>query len=710
MQYTKQMCEDLKNVVNLDNISISDLTGMIKLQFKKCKTVCSQKRASKYNKRYYYIGSGFDTETTTDIKNNVAFVYIWQFTIGEKTYISRHLFKLPIFTRILSSSLKKAKLLVYGANISYDFQFIKHTLAKQITFAFASEARKILSYELNDKIIVMDVLGVWGSSLTKCTEYTTRKKLIGDLDYLKYRTPLTPLSRKELMYCIHDTLICSELCIKAFEMYTKQGKKIPITGTAIVRNELKDSYSKIEKKIAIEELQSYYEHQKNYNILRQYLYSGGLTHSNCNYVGIVMKNVICYDIESSYPSQMLKNFPAGQLIHCYEDWELMKKHKHWFMRVRLLNVSAKSDHTLVSKHKIIQGYDNETKKPIILAENAVYDNGRLFACTSCEIIINEIDFENLKKFYKFSMEIVDCWYFTKSAKIPKKLYNMVVKYYKLKTVLKREGKSKTLEYKEAKARLNSLYGMLCTQIYSRELSYNSETGTFEKIEKDWKKCNRTFMNCFIGYWVASYARQQLCDIISKFPENVIQYDTDSIYAIDPNGKIKEYVENFNENKRKFNLMRTNDEDLCNLGIWDYDGKYTEFCGYGAKRYAGIKEESNTLKITWAGGVSSDIKQQFRVDKKLGHISKDTNIFEYLKNFECFEITSKKYAKYIDEPTTIQIDSKPTIIKSCVVICPATFKTQLSIELEELKHKTTDLRDEYIKKFLFENKGVNINEF
>lgn len=709
--YNKQTLLDLKNVVCIDSISTSDLTGMLKLQFKKCKTVCTQKRASKYNKRYFYIGAGFDTETTTDIENNVAFVYIWQFTIGNVTYISRYIEKLAMFTRILSGVIKKkAKLLVYGANISYDFQFIKHIVSNQITFAFASEQRKIITYELNNNIIFQDVLGVWGSSLAKCTEYTTRKKLIGDLDYTKYRTPKTPLSRKELMYCIHDTLICSELCIKAFETYTKQGKKIPLTGTGIVRNELKDSYSKVEKKIAIEELQSYYEHQKNYNILRQYLYSGGLTHSNCNYVGLIMKNVICYDIESSYPSQMLKNFPAGQLVHAFTDWELMKNHKHWFMRVKLLNVSAKTDHTLISKHKIIQGYDSETQKAVILADNAVYDNGRLFACTSCELFINEIDFENIKKIYNFSLEIIDCWYFTKSAKINKKLYDMVVKYYKLKTILKREGKNNTLEYKEAKAKLNSLYGMLCTQIYSRDLVYNTDTGEFEKIEKDWKKCNKTFMNCFVGYWVSAYARQQLVNIIATFPENVVQYDTDSIYAIDPDGKIKDYVEKFNEEKRKFNLQRTNDTDLCNLGIWDYDGEYKEFCGYGAKRYAGIKAKDNKLKITWAGGVSSDIKQQFRVDKKLGRISKDTTIFEYLKNFECFEITSKKCAKYIDEPTTIIIDGKQTVIKSCVVMGLATFKTQLAVELEELKNKTSDLRDEYIKKFLFENKGVKSNEF
>ena len=226
--YTKQNIIDLKNAICIDNMTDEQIKNSLKSQFKGVKTVCAKKRASKNHKRYFYIGAGFDTETTK-FNDTASFVYIWQFTISDMTYYSRYINKLSDFTLILSTVLgKKAKLLVYGANISYDFQFVKHYLDKQITFAFASEQRKILTYELNNNIIVMDCLGVWGSSLAKCTEYTTRKKLSGDLDYTKFRTSETKMTSKEMLYCIHDTLICSELCICALDTYIKQGKKIPL--------------------------------------------------------------------------------------------------------------------------------------------------------------------------------------------------------------------------------------------------------------------------------------------------------------------------------------------------------------------------------------------------------------------------------------------------------------------------------------------------
>lgn len=702
MTYTKTDLIDLQNTINIDTITDSELSGMFRRQLRGIKTVCAKKRASKNHFRYLYIGAGFDTETTKH-SDNCAFVYIWQFTLDNKTYISRDINKLSKFFTILSSNIKRGcKLLVYGANISYDFQFIKRHLEKIITKAFASETRKILSYTLNDNIIVQDCLGVWGTSLDKCTEYTTRKKLKGDLDYNVYRTPLTKLSRKEIMYCIHDTLICSELVICALDTYVKNGCKVPLTQTAIVRNELKDSYTRIEKKIEVEELQTYYENQRMYNVFRQFLYSGGLTHSNSKYVGITLKNVKCFDIESSYPSQMLKNFPAGNLIE--SDYKTAFKHKHWIWKVELINVRARTNHTLISKHKILTTYHKDTQREVIQCENGIFDNGRLFACTKCVLLVNEIDYENIKKLYTFKMKVLKAWYFTQSKKINKKIYNMVIKYYKLKTILKRAGLSGTIEYKVAKAKLNSLYGMLCTQIYSRELIYNPMSGTFDKIEKEWSKCNKTIMNCYVGYWVSSYARQQLVDMISRFPDYIVQYDTDSIYCIDENNEIQNYVDTFNSEKRKFNISRTNDTDVTNIGIWDYDGTYSKFCGYGAKRYIGIKKDK--LKITWAGGISSDIKSQYRVDKKLNRIDKNTTIFEYMKNFVCWDISNKKTTKYIDNEQTIIVDNKEMKIKSCCVILPTTFKSVLTYELEQFKHKVDDLRNEYIKNDIFSKEYEN----
>lgn len=127
--YDIQNVKDLKNVVNIDNIGILNLNFDNYFNYKTIKTICAKKRASKKNKRYVYLGAGFDTETTRVENTNIAFVYIWQFSLGDKTFVSRHVETLKDFFTLLSSWIekrfKKAQLIVYGANIAYDFQFVK---------------------------------------------------------------------------------------------------------------------------------------------------------------------------------------------------------------------------------------------------------------------------------------------------------------------------------------------------------------------------------------------------------------------------------------------------------------------------------------------------------------------------------------------------------------------------------------------------------
>lgn len=695
MQYTKTMLNDLKNIVNIDDIGINKLNFDDYFNYKEIKTVCAKKRSSKNHKRYVYLGGGFDTETTRSQGADIAFVYIWQCSIGEKTFISRHIETLKDFFMCLSlwveRRFKKAELLIYGANIAYDFQFVKMYLKDIISDVFAKSRREIISYTLLKNIKIIECLGVWGSSLEKCAkDYTNRKKLKGDLDYTVFRTPNTKLSQKELLYCIHDTLICSELVICALNTYVKRGLKIPLTQTGIIRNELKNSYTRIEKKITIDSLASYYEDQKRYNIHRQFLYSGGWCHSNVNYVGKVVDNVVSYDIESSYPSQMSKNFPGGQIIQ--SDFINCTKHKHWIACVELIDICARYNHTLISFHKIVEVMQDNNK--IKLADSVVLDNGRVFSAKKIVIYMNEIDFENIKKLYTFKMKVIKSWFFTRSSKMPKQINDLMVKYYKLKTILKRTGFSNTLDYKVAKSKLNSIYGMLCTQIYSSEMVYNQDTGMFTTINKEWEKCNKSLLNCYAGYWVSAYARQQLVDIVANFHEQVIQYDTDSIYA-KKSEELEKYVSEFNDKKRAFNLLRfNNDTDMINLGIWDNNGEYSKFCGYGAKRYAGISTKDNKIHVTWAGGRQNDILMSYRNKNKKDKTN--ISIFDYLS---CISVdtlfSTKKASKYIDEPQTIEIDGKQQKILSCVVLDIASFKCILSNQFEDLRQKTEELRNKYI---------------
>ena len=137
-------------------------------------------------------------------------------------------------------------------------------------------------------------------------------KKVGDLDYSLIRHSKTPLSEKEYGYILNDALVVMSYIAELLDEYGDL-HKIPLTQTGFVR-----------KYVRRECLYGGIKNHKNYNSSKQYRkyrdlmstclipsyptylqlkanYTGGFTHCNALYNGVVIEDVTSYDFSSSYP-------------------------------------------------------------------------------------------------------------------------------------------------------------------------------------------------------------------------------------------------------------------------------------------------------------------------------------------------------------------------------------------------------------------------
>ena len=664
---------------------------------------------------YWNVGAGFDCETTQTPKK-YAYVYIWQFSINKETFIGRSCNTFYEFAKILDKCMinlyyrgthKKPKyfprLLIYVANMGYEWSFFKTKfLELGITKTFAKEPRKPLSLNVGECLEFRECLDFWGGSLAEIGKnYTKTKKLVGDLVYTIPRNSKTVLTKQELAYCINDVQILSELGMLTFEKFAK--RPIPYTNTGIIRNDVK---TRMQAKGNLyfhriqEEVKRIYPHNlREYRIAMKYLFCGGLTHGNYKYIGKKLSCVQCADLTSDYPACMAHNtFPAGTLLTNCTTAE-MKKYPHWYALFTFSNVETKTGHTLISEHKIIR------------SEKATFDNGRVYSAKTLSVYLNEVDFENFDMIYKYDDEFTvhDIHCFTQSKPIPSELFEVLFEQYRIKALLKKNGKSETIEYIESKKVVNGCFGFTATRIYLTDIvlqhgdlkevnkikkfkairftkqgfrgtghTYilkNQENDVYKMLTKN------VWLNPFIAVYTTSYARRILVDIISRFPDAVVQYDTDSIYFLKehPDGaKIIEYMNDYNKEIEMINAeIFNNDELYSDLGTWDFDRPCVFFKSLGAKRY--LKQIGYKVKLVCAGCKSKAFIKY--CDKNGYDYFKVFDRDMLLNEFSSMKTTMKYYPKretpYEDTITDTQGHTQHVKIDTCGVITDIPFSLTMN---------------------------------
>lgn len=581
-------------------------------------------------KIYYNMPISFDIETSSfyedkngviytnddykKLKNKViaekkAIMYIWQFAIYDNVIIGRTWNDFIYLCKKLYDylDLEKRYLIVYVHNLSYEFQFICRWF--EWLDIFADSERKPIKATTNTHFIFKCSYRLSGYSLEVLANNLKShniKKMVGDLDYNLIRNSKTPITKEELHYCVNDVLIVTAYIDEQIDEFDGNIENIPLTQTGKVRRYVRKQcfqnkeYRYFIKKLTIE--------KPEYMLLKN-AFAGGFTHCNAMYTNTICKNVTSYDFTSSYPTVLIaEKYPMskGMQIECKSLEQLETLIKNYCVLVDLRFDNIKS--SFLYDNIISMSKCRNLKNPLV-------NNGRIVQADTLTITCTDIDFLNIKDFYKWDNLKIGLCYIYKKDYLPKEFIKTILHLYKSKTELKGVD-GKEVEYLHSKELLNSLYGMCVTSIVHDKYNFDGKEWTSEvgSLEEELKKYN-TDKNRFLfyqwGVWCTAYARNNLYTGIKECKDDYIYSDTDSIKIFNAD-KHKIYFEKYNKwivqklekclNYHKIPIDYISPKTIKGvsktLGIWDFDGFYTDFKTLGAKRY--IFRKDNKLSITVCG--------------------------------------------------------------------------------------------------------------
>lgn len=592
----------------------------------------------KQNKVYYYnIPCAFDIETSsffqqignTSEPQKVATMYIWTFSICGYVIMGRtwqeFILLYDTLVKVFELNLNK-RIIIYVHNLSFDFSFFRKWL--KWTNVFSIKERTPIYALSVDGIEFRCSYLLSGYKLEKIAEhleYYSIKKLVGDIDYNLLRHSKTEMTDKELQYCINDVQII--IAYIAEKIIKDNGiQNIPLTKTGYVRNYCRNMcfYPNgiYQYNTAKEELYKRFIHHLNLSSEEYFqlkrAFQGGFTHANPFYIGEIMKDVSSFDFNSSYPSVLVaEKYPmsSSELIVklTKDDFDYSIKNYCCLFEVEFFNLQS------------IICYDNYISRyrcrELI---NPICSNGRIVSAEHLKTTITEQDYIIISKFYKWDKIKIANFRRYKRGYLPTDFIKAILKLYADKTKLKGVSGMET-EYMQLKEMLNSVYGMIVTDIIRDEILYidnkwENEDKTISDLKSNidyeieihkYNKNQRRFNFYPWGVWVTAYARKNLFTGIMEFMEDYVYSDTDSIKVINAD-RHKKYIEQYNFTQKMKLYAAMNHHKLPleliepvtvkgtkkTLGVWDYEGTYKRFKTLGAKRY--MIENERGVNITVSG--------------------------------------------------------------------------------------------------------------
>ena len=596
------------------------------------------------NRFYYNIPAGFDIEVTSFYdgeicpENKRGIMYVWQFGVYNIVTYGRTWDEFIKFLSVLRKVLlldNDRRLIVYVHNLPYEFQFIRKRLNWDKVFLL--DERKPV-YCVSDGIEFRCSLKLAGgkslANVGKDLQKYKAKKAVGNLDYSLIRTPLTPLTDTEFLYCENDIRVILAYIQEKIET-DGDITKIPLTNTGYVRNFCRiNCFSKWKKyhnlmtQLTVE--------PDEYSQLKR-AFQGGFTHANAHYVGKIIPNVSSQDLGSSYPSVMVLNkFPMGKgevVEKELDNEELMKLFCSMccLFDIELFDVVPKLFH----EHPI-------SKYKCWICENATIDNGRIVTAQHIAMTITEQDYFIYSRFYNWESIVISNLRVYQKQYLPTQFVKAILYLYGNKTSLKgKEGEE--INYMISKNMINSAYGMSVTDPIRDELLY--EDGEFisnpGKVKEGITRYNeniRRFLFYPWGVWVTAYARANLFSGIIELGDDYIYSDTDSLKYINPDRHANYFIDYNDEIRRRIDessyyhridsseyMPKTQKGIEKPIGLWEYEGIYEQFKTLGAKRYLTFKhlhksfEDSGieaqltipTYSITLAGANKDKTKTYLR---------------------------------------------------------------------------------------------------
>lgn len=564
--------------------------------------------------------AAFDIETSRFKDIEQSAMYIWQFCIdfpsGEDVVILGRTweeFQHCMFA--IKQRLNGLKLLCFDQNASYEFQYLSSIYPFADDEVFILESRSILYFWMYGAIQFRCSYKLFNMSLAEATkkyapDYHKREGKSFGYDEVRYSD--TPLTHKQLLYCVYDVVGLCKAVRSIMDLFGDTVYSIPYTSTGYVRREIKAAMQPYYHK-----MRDMYPSYECYKLLRA-AFRGGNTHANRYYANEILHNVKSVDISSSYPTQeCIQQYPMTELKHRPQHNE--KDLRSWLERgaaclihLRLFNVELRNRYEPIPYLAIA--------KCVYYPDKLKADNGRILSCKECEIVITDIDFKIIETQYKFAFECVNlytAWY----DMLPVEIRDINRKYYKEKTKLK-GVKGQELYYTKSKNLLNAIYGDTVQNILKIPILYTD--GEYKKDERKTEleiygsKGKRPYKAYQWGVWVTSWARLQLQQGLNLVgPDNVVYCDTDSVKFLGD----ADFTE-YNKNRKRLAIdndcVAVDKKGIVHyMGVYEPDETYADFITLGAKKYAfdtmesgphitvaGVPKNSGAVELLYKGGLEA----------------------------------------------------------------------------------------------------------
>lgn len=583
--------------------SPSDIKSILSTYVENAPTITNNKKQV-----YYNIPCSFDIESTSFYMNGQkhAIMYEWTLGLNGAVMIGRTWDEFTEVYRVITETLRTytdRRLVIYVHNLGFEFQFIRKRL--QWENVFSIEQRKPIYAVTTEGIEFRCSYLLSGYSLAMLGKQLRKypvKKAVGDLDYSLLRHSKTPLTRKEIGYCVNDVRVVMNYIKERIES-DGDITRIPYTKTGYVRTYCRNScmyegrshkkngwkfveYSRLMSGLRLD--------VDEYEQLKR-AFQGGFTHANAFYSGKTLTDVASFDFTSSYPAVMLsEKFPmsSAQRVEITSE-EVFRKNLSCYcclfdLEIHGLEATTLYEHPLsVSRCYNVRGW--------------VEDNGRLVSAESLTTTVTEQDFFILENFYRWDYIQIGNFKRYKRGYLPTDFVKAILKLYSDKTTLKGvEGKEE--EYLRSKEMINSCFGMTVTDICRDEIIYSEGEWSEEEvnIEEALRKYNtskKRFLFYPWGVWITAYARKNLFTGIHEFKDDYVYSDTDSLKVLNVD-RHRDYIEQYNamvlDKLRRAMRYHGLPYDAISpktiegkekpLGVWDYEGTYTRFKTLGAKRY------------------------------------------------------------------------------------------------------------------------------
>jgi hypothetical protein len=291
------------------------------------------------------------------------------------------------------------------------------------------------------------------------------------------------------------------------------------------------------------------------NEVINFSYKGGITKVNKEFIGVELNDVISYDVNSLYPSQMLMNtMPVGEplVYNNLKDAKILKTNKKFIVVVYVINMK------IIDGHHSFIGLSSGFSFSSYKYDDEILDR---------TLHLWEEEFNLFIDYYQGEYEVIHVLAF-------KEQHDVFTSYLNGWKEIK-ETTQDQVERQIAKLMMNSLYGKFGQKDkrMSKKLrGADDKTLLYEIVEEDAPYKFRP-----IASYITAMSRCVLIKAIQENAEHFVYCDTDSLYLKD----IKEAK----------NIPISNNV----IGHWKFESHYTRFKCLKAKCYIKTKDDGQVIR-------------------------------------------------------------------------------------------------------------------